>query len=209
MPWLDDVPAVLQIWFPGQELGEALADVLTGAAEPGGRLPITFPRDLAETPAAPFYPGSDGKTVYGEGLLIGHRWYDRNDVEPLFPFGHGLGYTTMTIAPAGLDGGADSSLTVRVDVTNTGERAGSEVVQVYVEPPDDDPMRPIRQLAAFDRVHVAARATERLDIIVPARAFRRWSNDGWIVPAGEYRILIGRSSRSLDLVGTLDVPEVT
>ena len=219
MPWLDDVPAVLQIWFPGQELGEAVADVLTGAAEPGGRLPITFPRDLAETPAAPFYPGTarddvGGQAVYGEGLLIGHRWYDRNDVEPLFPFGHGLGYTTMTIAPAGLEAGTEaglddgpgSSLTVSVDVTNTGSRAGSEVVQVYVEPPGDDPTRPIRHLAAFQRVHVAAGTTEHADIVVPRRAFRRWSNDGWIVPAGEHRILIGRSSRSLEPVGTLDVP---
>jgi beta-glucosidase len=206
MPWLDDVPAVLQIWFPGQELGEALADVLTGAAEPGGRLPTTFPRDLAETPAAPFYPGTDGTAVYGEGLLIGHRWYDRNDVEPLFPFGHGLGYTTMTIAPAGVDGGLGSSVTVSVDVTNTGERGGSEVVQVYVEQPGDDPARPVRQLAAFQRVEVDAGVTAHADIVVPARAFRRWSADGWIVPAGEHRILVGRSSRSLEPVGTLDLP---
>ena len=96
MPWLDDVPAVVQLWFPGQEIGDALADVLTGAAEPGGRLPVTFPRRIDDTPAFAHHPGTDGRAVYGEGLLIGHRWYDAHDIEPLFPFGFGLGYTTFT-----------------------------------------------------------------------------------------------------------------
>ena len=207
MPWLADVPAVLQIWFPGQEIGDALADVLTGAAEPGGRLPITFPRDLAETPAAPYYPGTDGEAVYGEGLLIGHRWYDRNDVEPLFPFGHGLGYTTFTIEPAGVAGGPDSSITISVDVTNTGERPGTDVVQVYVEHDHDNPARPIRQLAAFRKVALDSGATERVDIDVPARAFSRWTADGWAVPPGDHRVLVGRSSRSLVVAGGPDVPE--
>lgn len=212
MPWLDDVPAVLQVWFPGQEMGDALADVLTGVAEPGGRLPITFPRELAETPAAPFYPYTDrdeigGKAVYGEGLLIGYRWYDRNDVEPLFPFGHGLGYTTMTIVPAGFAGGAASPVTVSVDVTNTGTRAGSEVVQIYVEPAGADPARPVRQLAAFQRVHVEPGATVRADIVVPPRAFRRWSGDRWVNPVGDHRIHVGRSSRALQPVGSLTITE--
>jgi beta-glucosidase len=123
----------------------------------------------------------------------------------------------MTIEPAalvggwakGVVGGPDSSLTLSVDVTNTGTRRGSEVVQVYVEQPGDDPTRPIRQLAAFQRVDVEPGATEQADIVVPTRAFRRWGTDGWYVPAGEHRILVGRSSRSLALAGSLDVPVAT
>ena len=206
MPWLDAVPAVLQLWFPGQEIGDALADVLTGDAEPGGRLPITFPRDLADTAAAPYYPGTDGKAVYGEGLLIGHRWYDRNDVEPLFPFGHGLGYTTFTIEPAGLAGDPNEGVTVSVDVTNTGARAGSEVVQVYVESTDDDPARPVRVLAGFSKVRLEPGVTQHVDITVPARAFSAWTASGWTVPAAERRVLVGHSSRALTDAGTVPTP---
>ncbi len=132
----------MQLWFPGQELGDALADVLSGDEEPGGRLPVTFPRSLDETPAAPYYPPVDGRSVYGERQLIGYRWFDRTGVEPLFPFGHGLGYTTFTIAPVDVTGSPGDGVTVAVDVANTGERAGGEVVQVYVEPIDGDPVRP-------------------------------------------------------------------
>ncbi|HAP75314.1 MAG TPA: glycosyl hydrolase, partial [Acidimicrobiaceae bacterium] len=93
MPWLHEVAAVLQVWFPGEEMGEAIADVLTGVAEPGGRLPITFPKALDDTPAFAHYPGDGVRTRYAEGLLIGHRWYQAQGIEPLFSFGHGLGYT--------------------------------------------------------------------------------------------------------------------
>lgn len=197
MPWLDQVPAVMQLWFPGQEFGDALADVLTGAAEPGGRLPITFPRDLAETPAAPHYPGTDGKAVYGEGPLVGYRWYDRNQVEPLFPFGHGLGYTTFQIGPAALTGAPGDGVTVSVDVSNTGSRAGSEVVQVYVAHDHTDPTRPMRTLAGFRKVRLEPGVTERVDIEVSPRAFSVWTRDGWSIPAGDHMVLVGRSSRAL------------
>ncbi len=205
MPWLGEVPAVLQLWFPGQAMGDALADVLTGDAEPGGRLPITFPRDLAETPAARYYPGTGGRAVYGEGLLIGYRWYDRNDIDPLFPFGFGLGYTTFTIEPVGVSGDPSAAVAVAADVTNTGRRAGSEVVQVYVEPPDDDAARPLRHLAAFRRVRLEPGETERVDIEVPPRSFRRWIDGAWITPPGAYRVLVGRSSRSIAAAGAVAV----
>ena len=159
MPWLDAVPAVLQIWFPGQELGDALADVLTGVEEPGGRLPVTFPVRLEDTPAFAHHPGRDGRAVYAEGTFIGHRWYDREGIAPLFPFGHGLGYTTFAFGEAAVEGRIEDGVTVSVDVTNTGDRAGSEVVQVYVEPPPGDPARPLRHLAAFRRVDLAPGAS--------------------------------------------------
>ena len=149
MPWLADVPAVLQLWFPGQEIGDALVDVLTGDAEPGGRLPVTFPARLEDTPAFATYPGTDGRAVYAEGLFIGHRWYDREGIEPLFPFGHGLGYTTFALRPGGVDRRAEDGVTVDVDVRQHRRRAGGEVVQVYVQPPAGDPDRPLRHLAGF------------------------------------------------------------
>jgi beta-glucosidase len=204
MPWIDDVAAVVQLWFPGQELGGVLADVLSGDEEPGGRLPVTFPRDLDETAAAPYYPPVDGRSVYGERQLIGYRWFDRTGVEPLFPFGHGLGYTTFTIEPVAIGGAPDDGVRVDVDVANTGERSGSEVVQVYIEPIDGDDRRPVRQLAAFRKVRLDPGETERVAIDVPPSAFRVWSEGGWVPAAESYRVWVGRSSGDLTDAGTIE-----
>jgi len=201
MPWLADVPAVLQLWFPGQAIGEALADVLFGADEPGGRLPITFPARLEDTPAFANYPGTGGTASYAEGLHIGYRWYAKEGIEPLFPFGFGLGYTTFAIEPVTVQGAATASASVTVDVANTGERAGSEVVQVYVDPPEGDKARPVRQLAAFRRVELEPGASEQLTIELPARAFSSWIDGEWTVPEGAYRVSVGRSAVDVQPVG--------
>ena len=203
MPWLGEVSTVLQLWFPGQELGDALADVLTGAEEPGGRLPVTFPARIEDTPAYPNYPGTDGRAVYAEGTFIGHRWYDREGIAPLFPFGHGLGYTTFSIRPAGLSGSTADGITVTVEVTNTGHRRGSEVVQVYVGPPEGDPARPLRHLAGFGRVELEPGASAVVDVELDRRAFAVWDGQ-WVVPPGEYAIFVGRSSRELHAAGTVN-----
>ncbi len=203
MPWLDDVPAVLQLWFPGQEIGDALADVLTGAAEPGGRLPMTFPARLEDTPAFAHYPGTDGRAVYGEGLFIGHRWYDRQGIDPTFPFGFGLGYTTFELGDAILQGGIERGATLDVTVENTGRRDGAEVVQVYVEPPPGDDDRPLRHLAAFERVALAAGAEARVHVELDQRAFASWLDGMWTVQPGDYTVLVGRSSRDLQPIGRL------
>jgi beta-glucosidase len=203
MPWLDDVAAVVQLWFPGQELGEAVAAVLVGDEEPGGRLPVTFPRSLDETPAAPYYPPIDGRSVYGERQLIGYRWFDRTGIEPLFPFGHGLGYTTFTITPREVGGAVDAGATVAVEVANTGERAGSEVVQVYVEPIDGDAVRPLRQLAGFRRLRLDPGDIETVEIDLPPRRFEAWRDGGWHPAAASFRIWVGRSSRDLAEAGTI------
>jgi beta-glucosidase len=202
MPWVDEVAAVLQVWFPGEEFGEALADVLLGVAEPGGRLPVTIPRELADTPAHAHYPGVDGKAVYGEGLLIGHRWYDARGIAPRFAFGHGLGYTTMTIedpsvSPVSSPDG--EGLVVRATVRNTGQRDGSEVVQVYVDGPDGDPDAAPRTLAGFAKVQVPAGGAAAVEILLPAQAFRRWNTarHAWEVPSGARTIRVGRSSADL------------
>jgi beta-glucosidase len=210
MPWVDDVAAVLELWYPGEEGAAALADVLTGIAEPGGRLPVTFPRRLADSaPAAStdWYPGADGKVVYGEGLLLGHRHYDAHDIEPLFPFGHGLSYTTFAFGPPTVDGAAPT-VTVGVPMTNTGSRRGSEVVQVYVEPLDRTEGRPVRHLGGFAKVTIEAGATATAEIALGETAFRAWDDTagGWTVPAGAYRLRIGTSSRNLPHTLELTVP---
>jgi beta-glucosidase len=219
MPWLGDVAAVLQVWFPGEELGEALADVLLGVAEPGGRLPLTIPARLADTPAYPYHPGEGGIAVYGEGLLIGYRWYDAKELEPLFPFGHGLGYTTWELGEAlvqpsagpGVEPDAEAfgGAVVTVPVHNTGSREGSTVVQCYVEPPVAAGDRPLRTLRGFAKVTAAPGATATATVRLGPRAFSRWDVAGgrWVVDPGAHRILVGTSSRDLKAGGVCRAPE--
>jgi beta-glucosidase len=207
MPWLDEVAAVLMVWFPGEEFGNALADVLLGDAEPGGRLPVTFPRRLADTPAYLSHPGEGGLARYDEHQFIGYRWYDAREIEPLFPFGHGLGYTSWSIEGTELGGDADVSdgITVHVTVTNTGSRRGSTIVQCYVEAPADGPRRPRRELRGFARVTADPSETVTATIWLPERAFAVWdvTSQAWVVPSGPYHVLVGEHSRSLVTAGSL------
>jgi beta-glucosidase len=205
-PWADQVAAVLQVWLPGQAMGEALADVLLGRAEPGGRLPVTVPAAEADCPVLHAVP-RDGLIAYDEGLLIGYRGYDAAMIRPQFPFGHGLGYTTWayeSLLAATSRLAADQDLDVVVRVRNTGARAGSEVVQAYLAAPPgegDDVARPPRELAAFASVSVPPGAAANVAIRVPARAFARWDSGtgGWVWPAGRFTLHVGRSSRDLRL----------
>jgi beta-glucosidase len=199
MPWLAEVAAVLQIWFPGEEFGEALADVLFGIAEPSGRLPITIPRRLEDTPAFAHHPGRDGSAVYGEGLLIGHRWYDEQSIEPEFPFGYGLGYTQWAMGEATATGEIARGVLVQVPVRNVGQRAGSTVVQCYVEPVTREFGRPLRTLQGFAKVHARAGGEALAEISLNSRAFSHWDVAArrWVVAAGDYRILVGWSSADL------------
>ena len=200
MPWLGDVRAVLWSWYPGQEFGHALADVLFGDVDPGGRLPTTFARRLEDTPAYTNYPGEFGRVRYGEGLYVGHRWYDARAIEPLFPFGHGLSYTTFELGD--VDARLDDSggAIVEVAVTNVGPRRGSEVVQVYVEPPGAAATRPVRQLAGFTKVQLDAGESRTAVVSIPPRAFAYWdpSTSEWTVEDGLHGLWVGRSSRELD-----------
>ncbi|MDO8392017.1 MAG: glycoside hydrolase family 3 C-terminal domain-containing protein [Actinomycetota bacterium] len=211
MPWLADVAAVLQVWFPGEEFGEALADMLFGVAEPGGRLPVTMPQRLDDTPAFAHYPGTDGRAVYGEGLLIGHRWYDAMGVEPVFAFGHGLGYTDWEIGDATITGDVEHGAQVTVTVRNVGARAGATVVQVYVGSPVADPegrngtRRPLRTLRGFAKVVAEAGAPATATITLDRRAFSVWheATRSWVVPAGDHRVYVGLSSAALRECGGL------
>ncbi len=205
-PWADQVAAVLYAWLPGQAMGEALADVLLGRAEPGGRLPVTLPAAEADCPVLHAVP-QDGLLAYDEGLLMGYRGYDASLARPQFPFGHGLGYTTwayesLRVAKAELAPGDDLALVVTV--RNTGSRAGREVVQAYLAAPPgegDGAARPPRELAAFASVSAQPGGAAEVVLQVPARAFARWDSGtgGWAWPPGRFTLHVGRSSRDLQL----------
>jgi beta-glucosidase len=204
LPWADRVAAVLLAWFPGQEGGTALADVLLGVAEPGGRLPTTWPARLADCPVRNVTP-TGGALRYEEGVFIGYRAWERSVATPAFWFGHGLGYTTWAYESASFaagSGGGDALGVLRVRVRNTGERAGREVVQAYLAPRWADPERPVRWLAGFaDAVAAPGEAVE-VEIAVPRRAAESWDVEGggWRPRPGSYAIETGRSYADRRLV---------
>ena len=214
LPWLDEAPAVLLSWYPGQEFGGALADVLSGAADPGGRLPVTFPVDVRQGPTGLDVPG-DGESIhYREGLFVGYRWYDARNIEPRLPFGFGQSYTSFEMGEAAVEAGsieAGSSesasagaVTVQIPVTNTGDRAGKAVVQAYLEAPAGGVTRPLRTLCGFAVARLAAGDEAVVTIEIAPRAFEVWTADeGWHTPSGDYRLRFGWSSR--DLVASADV----
>jgi beta-glucosidase len=205
LPWREEVAAVLLSWFPGQEGGAALAEVLTGAAEPGGRLPTTWGA-LADAPVTEVVP-VDGQLPYSEGVFIGYRAWEKAGRTPAYPFGHGLGYTTWSYESVesvesaecaeSADGG--DGTTVRVRLRNTGERAGHEVVQVYVSPAGPDaaagPERPLRWLAGFAGVEAGPGETVEAVVTLPGRAFEVWDETAgaWARVKGSYEIAAGRS----------------
>jgi beta-glucosidase len=210
MPWLEDVPAVLEAWYPGQEDGSAVAALLFGDTSPSGKLPISFPKADGDVPARTpeQYPGVGGTAVYSEGLKVGYRWYDAEGIEPLFPFGFGLSYTTfafrgLEIAPPD---GTKEHFTVGADVTNTGRREGAEVAQVYVRFPAAAG-EPPKQLKGFEKVSLRPGQTRHVTFRLDRRAFSTWDSAAqrWKVPGGRYEVLVGDSSRDLPLRATVTV----
>jgi beta-glucosidase len=203
MPWADQVAAIGCCWLPGQAMGDALADVLLGHAEPGGRLPVTIPVAEADCPVLHSVP-DQGRLDYTEGLLIGYRGYDQAGIAPRFAFGHGLGYTTWEYQSAVAESvavGPDRDLKVTVTIRNAGTRAGREVVQAYVEPVTAEAGRPVRTLAAFAAATAKPGQTAEVRLTVPARAFARYDETAgaWLWPPGEFAVRVGRSSADLRL----------
>ncbi|MGH3296606.1 MAG: beta-glucosidase family protein [Trebonia sp.] len=206
LPWADDVPAVLLTMFPGQEYGHGLADVILGRSEPGGRLPVTWP-DSADN--LPHTQPTAGALTYSEGLNIGYRHFDAKERRPLYPFGHGLGYTTWeylraeAIAPPNYSrsGPGGELLMVRVRVRNSGSRHGRETIQVYASRPDSAVERPVRWLAGFASIEADPDAEATADIPVPLRRLAHWdtATGSWAIEPGEYWLSVGRSSRDLPI----------
>ena len=198
MPWLDQAPAVLQAWYPGQEAGNAIADVLYGV-EPSGRLAQTFPKLWSHNPThsqdQEIYPGLNGHVRYEEGVFIGYRHYDKQGLEPLFPFGHGLSYTSFDLSDVVVAAG-NGSARVTATVTNTGAREGTTVVQVYVGDPVASLPRPEKELKAVAKLTLAAGEARRITLDLPPRAFAFWK-EGWVIEAGEFVILTGFSAADL------------
>ncbi len=207
--WIDDVEAVLMCWYGGMEAGHAFANVLFGDVNPSGKLPLTFPKQLEDSPAHSTgnprnYPGDEEKKIYyDEGIYVGYRWFDKKEIEPLFPFGYGLSYTVFEYGSINLNrqslGKPEEALLLEMEVTNSGERVGSEIVQVYARDIDSSVERPQQELVGFEKMQLNPGDTKTVSIAVKAEdlAFYDVSRHDWTIEEGEFKLSIGRSSRDI------------
>ncbi|MDP8999200.1 MAG: glycoside hydrolase family 3 C-terminal domain-containing protein, partial [Myxococcota bacterium] len=204
----DRVPALVWAWYPGQEGGRAVADVLFGEVNPSGKLPVTFAKRYEDYPSAPYYNlNQNGKTPYTEGIFVGYRGFDAKKIAPQFPFGFGLSYTTFKYSDIDASAATDGSATVSLTVTNAGKRKGDEIVQVYVSPPKSRVPRPQKELKGFARVSLGAGDSKAISMTLEPRAFAYW-DDGkkqWAVEAGAYEIIAAASSADVRLRKKIDV----
>ncbi len=202
MPWLEDAAAVLQVWLPGQEFGNALVNILTGESNPSGRMPTTIPNRLQDTPAFDNYPGENGHVYYGERVFMGYRWYDSRAVEPLVPFGHGLSYSQFEYSDLALATSSEKApVKVTLQLRNTTTRDGQEVVQIYVHDLQSSVQRPDQELKAFQKIALHGNEVISVELELPERAFAFWDvpSRSWRVEPGEFEIRIGASSRDIRL----------
>ena len=210
MPWVAQAPAIVQAWYPGQECGNAIADVLFGHADPAGRLPQTFPVRWSDNPSysqdPEIYPGSAGTVRYGEGVFVGYRHYEKYGIKPLFPFGHGLSYTEFALSDVTVHTN-DEGIEISVNVTNVGDRSGSTVVQLYISDQNSTLERPAQELRAFKKVSLQVGQKTIVNLVLSPRDFAYFdvSDDCWRVNGGTYTVHIGFSSS--DIVMTQDVTQ--
>jgi beta-glucosidase len=211
MPWINKVKGVIEAWYPGQEDGDAIAAVLFGDVDPSGKLPITFPKSDADTPAhtRQEWPGVGGVADYREGIDVGYRWYETRHIAPLFPFGYGLSYTTFAVhgLVAAKQPARNGVEAVSVDVANTGHRAGAEVVQLYVGMPVTT-AEPPRQLKGFQKVSLAPGQTRQVHFTLTPTELAYWNTPAqrWVTATGTYRIMIGTSWRDIAGAATFRIP---
>ncbi|SDL38221.1 beta-glucosidase family protein [Microbacterium azadirachtae] len=217
-PWHDRVDAVLEAWLGGQAVGSAVAEVLFGRTNPSGKLAETFPLAIEDTPGFPNWLGERGTVLYGEGVFIGYRWYDALHREVRYPFGHGLSYTTFDYSDLRVDlvDAEAGRVAVACTITNTGDRAGQEVVQLYVGDPDAEVQRPLRELRGFEKVRIEAGESTRVTFELVNRDFAYWDSaavrpDGktglWRREGGEFRIEVGASSRDIRVSESIILPD--
>jgi len=206
MPWVNQAPAILQCWFPGQEFGRALMDLLFGEVSPSGRLPLTFPKRIEDVPAFAHYPGNNGQVRYEEGLNIGYRGFYAAKTEPLFAFGHGLSYTEFDYSEVHAElNDAEAVVLVSLSVTNTGIVTGQEVVQAYLCFPDSLVNRPAISLAGFTKVTIAPGSVAHVTLSLPLARFKYWdtSSKSFQLETGACTIEVGSSARDLKLSASL------
>jgi len=210
MPWVDKVKAILETYRGGQAWGGAVADVLFGVVSPSGKLPETFPKKLSDNPSYLFFPGEGDRSEYREGIFVGYRYYDKKEMEVLFPFGHGLSYTTFEYSDLSLDKKEmtdEEILRVKVKVKNTGDMKGKEIVQLYVRDVKSSVIRPDKELKGFVKVELEPKEEKEVIFELDKRAFAYYNVEikDWYVETGEFEILIGRSSRDIVLKDTVFV----
>lgn len=209
--WIEQTPALVEMWYGGQEGGHALASILFGDANPSGKLPVTFPKEWKDSPAFGNYPGEKLKVDYGEGIYVGYRYFDTfSKVEPQFPFGFGLSYTTfaysgLTVTPGKFSG--DQPVEVSLKVKNTGSRSGAEVVELYVHDGHSKIDRPVRELKGFRRVELTPGETQTVRFTLDRAAFSYWSpgKSAWTAEPGAFDIQVGASSRDIRLRAPLEL----
>ena len=210
MPWLEQVKAVLQLWYPGEESGNSLADLLFGDVCPSGKLPTTFPKRLQDNPAYLNFPGENGKVLYGEGLYVGYRYYDFVEKEPMFPFGFGLSYTQFAYSDLKLSAAefrADEGLEVCFTVRNTGAVTGSEVAQVYITDKESRLTRPLKELKGFAKLSLQPGEAREARVWLDRDAFSYYDDAlaGWVAEPGEFEVIIGASSRDMRMKASVNL----
>ena len=209
--WIDDVEAIIQAWYPGQEGGNAIADIIMGNINPSGKLPVCFIKSYEDSPAFKDYKDKNLKSHYWEGLLIGYRYLDRYNIEPHFPFGHGLSYTRFVYSNLKIENMQNSNFIVHADIENTGQRNGAEIVQVYVHDTACSEERPVKELKGFSRVMLSPgeKKTITIELKHDAFAFYDTRQKQWVVEPGEFEIMLGSSSRDIRLKGARSFAKVT
>ena len=209
MPWANKASAIVQTWFAGQEFGNALVDILSGKVNPSGKLPTTFPAKIEDTPAYQFYPGTDLQMNYHEKLLVGHRWYEKKSVMPLFYFGHGLSYTNFMYQNLEVSVDKDFAVSCRFEVQNIGNILGQEIAQCYVGYSNPLTDEPCKTLQGFMKAEIRPNEVKNFELQLGPRNFSYWSVDAnaWQIKGGAYKILIGSSSKDICLETTINLEQ--
>ena len=207
--WIDQVDAVLLIWLGGMELGHAAAALLAGDENPSGKLPLTFPARYRDTPSYLNFPGEFGQVVYGEGIFVGYRYYDIKGLAPQFPFGFGLSFTdfeldNLRLSAETLNVDGEEAIVARVDVRNSGARAGKEVVQLYIADVESTPQKPLKELKAFTKVAVAPGQARTVELTIDTRSLQHYDpiKKAWCVEPGAFRVLVGTSAADIQLTAS-------
>lgn len=208
--WIDNVPAVLEAFYPGQEEGNAIADILFGDVNPSGKLPVTFPKHYEDNPAFNYYPGVNSQLTYGEGIYVGYRYYDTKNVEPLFPFGFGLSYTTFEFTNLKLNKKSmqkEGEISIELTVKNSGKVAGDEVIQLYIHDVSSEIDRPIKELKGFKKLSLKPGESKIAKFKIDKKALSYYDvkSKSWVVESGDFEVLIGNSSKNILLKETFTV----